>query len=242
MVRLLRQQATTSHVMTGRQGNLRPALVKNFQLALFFVTSLALMMGGWGERSGFLHHPARAGVVVVLGIGVLVLFAVPFDFFARGTKEISRQRWGTYAALGLVGICCWFLPYADRRGLFVWPESDLLRYLGLVSLTLGTGIRVAGMAQLGALFSGFVVVHPEHRLLTTGCYRWVRHPIYAGSLLAVAGFFLVFRSQLVVVFLPLYTIGTLWRIADEERLLTERFGQAYEHYCARTWRLVPFFY
>lgn len=228
--------------MTDRRGNLRPALAKNCQLALFFVTSLVLMMGGWGERSGFLHHPARAGVIVVLGVGVLVLFAVPFNFFARGAKEISRQRWGTYAALGLVGLCCWFLPYADRHGLFVWSESDLLRYLGLLTLTIGMGIRVAGMAQLGALFSGFVVVQTEHRLLTTGCYRWVRHPIYAGSLLAVAGFFLVFRSQLVVLFLPLYLIGTLWRIADEERLLSETFGQAYERYRARTWRLVPFLY
>lgn len=228
--------------MTDRRGNLRPAIAKNCQLALFFVISLALMTGGWSECSGFLAHPARAGAVVVLGVGVLVLFAVPFDFFAPGAKEISRQRWGTYAALGFVSICCWFLPYADRRGLFVWSESDLLRYLGLAGLTLGMGIRVAAMAQLGALFSSFVVVQTEHRLLTTGCYRWVRHPIYAGSLLAVAGFFLVFRSQLVALFLPLYIIGTLWRIADEERLLTVTFGQAYERYRAQTWRLVPFLY
>ncbi|MEW6298155.1 MAG: isoprenylcysteine carboxylmethyltransferase family protein [Thermodesulfobacteriota bacterium] len=228
--------------MTARRGMRRPAIVKNFQLVVFFLASLVLMIQGWGDRLGFLGHPARAGTVIVLAVSVLALFWVPFDLFAGGAKEIQRQRWGTYLALGFVGILCWFLPYADRRGLFVWPESDLLRYLGLASLTVGAGIRVAGMIQLGDLFSGFVAVQKAHRLITTGCYRWVRHPIYTGSLLALGGLFLVFRSQLIVLFLPLYTAGTLWRIADEERLLAEAFGQEYERYRARTWRLFPFLY
>jgi len=42
--------------------------------------------------------------------------------------------------------------------------------------------------------------------------------------------------------LPLYLVGTLWRIADEERLLAEVFGAAYAQYRARTWRLVPLVY
>jgi protein-S-isoprenylcysteine O-methyltransferase Ste14 len=41
---------------------------------------------------------------------------------------------------------------------------------------------------------------------------------------------------------PLYVIGTLWRITDEERLLAETFGEEYEQYQARTWRLLPFIY
>ena len=98
------------------------------------------------------------------------------------------------------------------------------------------------MAQLGALFSGFVTVQKGHFLMTGGCFRWVRHPIYTGSLLALTGFFLVFRSGLVLLALPLYLVGTLWRIADEERLLATVFGQEYERYRARTWRLVPFVY
>jgi protein-S-isoprenylcysteine O-methyltransferase Ste14 len=98
------------------------------------------------------------------------------------------------------------------------------------------------MAQLGALFSGFVVVQRGHHLVTGGCYCWVRHPIYSGSVLAFAGIFLVFRSQLGLVALPLYVLGTLWRIADEERLLAAAFGAEYERYRKRTWQLLPFVY
>jgi len=222
---------------------LRPdILLKNFQLVFLFLIALILMIQGWGDPLGLLSHPARTGLLVILALSVLVLLFVPCNPFANGEREIPRQRWATFFALGVVGIGCWFLPYADRREWLVWPESDALRYVGLAWAGIGTGIRVAGMIQLGVLFSGFVVVQKEHHLLTTGCYRWVRHPIYTGSLLAFAGGFLVFRSQVVLLALPLYVWGTLWRIADEERLLAEAFGDEFEQYRARTWRLVPFVY
>jgi protein-S-isoprenylcysteine O-methyltransferase Ste14 len=167
---------------------------------------------------------------------------VPFDLFAGGEREIPRQRWATFLALGVVGGLCWFLPYADRQDWLVWSESDALRYIGLACAVIGSAIRIMGMVQLGALFSGFVVVQKEHHLITVGCYRWVRHPIYSGSLLAFIGWFLVFRSQAVLLAFPLYLFGTLWRIADEERLLAEAFGEEFARYRARTWRLVPFVY
>ncbi len=154
------------------------------------------MIQGWGDPRGLLSHPARAGLLVTLALSVLILLFVPFALFAAGEQEIPSQRWATFLALGVVGGCCWLLPYADRREWFVWPESNTLRYVGLACAATGTGIRIVGMIQLGDLFSGFVVVQRGHQLVTGGCYRWVRHPIYSGSVLAFAGIFLVFRSQL----------------------------------------------
>jgi protein-S-isoprenylcysteine O-methyltransferase Ste14 len=216
--------------------------LKNFQLVFFLLFAIGFMVQGWGERAGFMSHPARVGLVAVFALSTLLLLFVPFELFDTGTKEIPRQRWLTFAALGVVAGLCWYLPYADRRDLFVWPESEVLRYSGLATTAIGMAIRIIGMAQLGILFSGFVTLQPEHRLITTGCYRWVRHPIYSGSLLAFAGFLLVFRSQLALIAVPAYVIGTLMRIVDEERLFAETFGAEYEQYRARTWRLIPFIY
>jgi protein-S-isoprenylcysteine O-methyltransferase Ste14 len=201
-----------------------------------------LMIQGWGDRQGLLSHPARTLFVAALAVNVLLLLFVPFELFEGGTREVRRQRWPTFVALGAVGASLWFLPYADRRGLWVWPESDTLRYVGLGCVIVGSGLRVTAMAQLGPLFSTFVAIQKDHDLVTWGLYRFVRHPIYTGSLLAVAGIFLVFRSQLLWGALPLYGVGTLWRIHDEERLLREAFGEEFRRYQARTWRLLPFVY
>jgi protein-S-isoprenylcysteine O-methyltransferase Ste14 len=222
---------------------LRPAvLLKNFQLIVLLLFALVLMIEGWGDRLGLLIHPARAGLLVILAGSILILLFVPCTLFAGGAREAPHQRWPTFLAIGMMGGLCWLLPYADRRDLFVWPESDALRYVGLVCAGIGTSLRVGGMIQLGRLFSGFVVLQQQHTLITQGCYRWIRHPIYTGSLFALLGFFLVFRSQLVVIMLPVYVAGTLWRIAAEEQLLAEHFGPVYEQYRARTWRLLPFMY
>jgi protein-S-isoprenylcysteine O-methyltransferase Ste14 len=217
-------------------------LSKNAQLLLLFFTALALMMHGWGDMQGFFCHPARAGLVAVLTLSTLALLFIPFELFAGGAQEIHRQRAATFLALASIVGLCWLLPYAERRKILIWPQPDILTYIGVACVSIGMSVRIAGMKQLGRFFSGFVAVQPEHRLMTDGSYRWVRHPIYTGSLLALAGFFLVYRSMLIMLVVPLYALGTLWRIADEERLLAEAFGEEYEAYRARTWRLIPFVY
>lgn len=216
--------------------------LKNFQIVFLLLIALILMIQGWGDRQGLLDHPARALFVGVLALNVLALLFVPFELFESGPQEVRRQRWPTFVALFTVGVSLWFLPYADRNEIWVWPESDALRYFGLGCVVVGAGIRVVAMAQLGPLFSTFVTIQKEHVLITTGLYHWVRHPIYTGSLVAVLGIFLVFRNKLVWAALPLYLAGTLWRIRDEEQLLREAFGPEFLAYQARTWRLFPFLY
>jgi protein-S-isoprenylcysteine O-methyltransferase Ste14 len=216
--------------------------LKNFQIVFLLLIAFILMIQGWGDRQGLLDHPARALFMGVLALNVLALLFVPFELFESGRQEVRRQRWPTFVALFAVGVSLWFLPYADRNNIWVWSESDALRYFGLGCVVVGSGIRVAAMAQLGPLFSAFVTVQPEHYLVTTGLYRWVRHPIYTGSLIAVVGIFLVFRSKLVWVAFPLYLAGTLWRIHDEEQLLREAFKTEFLAYQMRTWRLLPFIY
>ncbi len=200
------------------------------------------MIYGWGGGPGFWGHPARAGLVAVMVLATLAFVFVPFDFFATGEKEIRRQRSATFFALLAVCVSFWFLPYADNRGILVFTESRAIRYTGVLLVLVGTVIRFGAMVQLGPLFSGFVTIQKGHRVIDVGFYCWIRHPIYAGSLLALVGVFLVFRSQTIFVVLPCYFAGVLWRIADEERLLVEEFGDEYRRYQRKTWRLVPLIY
>jgi protein-S-isoprenylcysteine O-methyltransferase Ste14 len=92
------------------------------------------------------------------------------------------------------------------------------------------------------MYSADVTIQDQHRLVTDGPYRYIRHPRYVGAILLGFGAALVFRSWIGVA-LSLIFIGViLFRIRDEEALMHKEFAKAWEHYCERSWRLVPFVY
>jgi protein-S-isoprenylcysteine O-methyltransferase Ste14 len=66
--------------------------------------------------------------------------------------------------------------------------------------------------------------------------------MYLGYVLAIAGLALVFRSWLVIPMLGLSLAFVLNRIPREEKLLGERFGDEFEAYRHRTWKMVPYLY
>ncbi len=88
-----------------------------------------------------------------------------------------------------------------------------------------------------------MVIQPDHRLVTTGPYRLLRHPSYAGALLAAVGFgvALTHWTSLLAV-LAGWAIGIAYRIRVEEAALRGAFGAAYDEYSARTRRLIPLLY
>ncbi len=85
------------------------------------------------------------------------------------------------------------------------------------------------------------MIDDDHQLITTGPYRRLRHPSYAGSLLTLAGIGLALGSWLSLLLAVLGAlIGFTRRIQIEEAALQTRFGAAYTAWAQRTWRLVPF--
>ncbi|KAH7885644.1 hypothetical protein F5I97DRAFT_1810689 [Phlebopus sp. FC_14] len=59
--------------------------------------------------------------------------------------------------------------------------------LGVMLVALGTFIRVRCFRELGQLFTFDLTIHPEHKLVTSGFYQYVRHPSYSGSMLLIMG-------------------------------------------------------
>jgi protein-S-isoprenylcysteine O-methyltransferase Ste14 len=58
---------------------------------------------------------------------------------------------------------------------------------GVVLVSLGMFVRVRCFHELGQLFTFDLTIHPEHKLVTSGFYGYVRHPSYTGSLFLIAG-------------------------------------------------------
>jgi protein-S-isoprenylcysteine O-methyltransferase Ste14 len=66
--------------------------------------------------------------------------------------------------------------------------------------------------------------------------------VYLGLIVCPAGVGLAFGSWIGIALPLLLTALFVWRIADEEKLMYREFGERWEAYCRRTWRLVPFVY
>ncbi len=113
------------------------------------------------------------------------------------------------------------------------------RAAGLIVMWLGLAIRVWAVAALGRAFRTTVEVDPDQRIVSTGPYRWVRHPSYTGLLLIVAGLGLAAGNWLALAGVALPLAALLWRIHVEEAELTRVLGQPYRIYRAETKGLIP---
>ncbi len=136
-----------------------------------------------------------------------------------------------------------FLAYLLAPGKFKWMDIELplwLRWFGLI-LGLQSLIFLAWVHwALGDNFSPSIRVKRDHKLVMSGPYSLLRHPMYSAYFLLFVSAFLVSKNWVigasgVAVILHLMLV----RIRSEEALLIGRFGDAYHSYKEKTPRYMP---
>ena len=114
-----------------------------------------------------------------------------------------------------------------------------LRWFGVSLGVTGATLLIYVFRSLGTNITDTVVTRARHTLVTTGPYRWVRHPFYVATALAVAANSLVIANWFVAA-TGAATVGLLvLRTRIEEEKLVERFGVEYKTYMACTGRFFP---
>ncbi|HEY6073282.1 MAG TPA: isoprenylcysteine carboxylmethyltransferase family protein [Anaerolineales bacterium] len=120
--------------------------------------------------------------------------------------------------------------------------SAFFQYAGLVIMISGFLFRSWAMLSLGRYFSRVVEIENGHHLITTGPYRYVRHPAYTGMLMIFLGALLGIGTWAGALFgMLVLGAATLYRIRVEEKVLLQQFGEEYLQYGARRGRLLPGF-
>jgi len=131
------------------------------------------------------------------------------------------------------------LPGGLLGGRFL-PATLSVYLIGVAVLAAGLAFTVWARVLLGRNWSGTVTLKEGHELIRTGPYRFVRHPIYTGLLVAFAGSAIARGEWRGLVALAI-AFAALWRkLKLEERWLGETFGEAYERYRAEVPALIPF--
>jgi protein-S-isoprenylcysteine O-methyltransferase Ste14 len=155
-----------------------------------------------------------------------------------GVREDRANRW-VIAAFGLIGLLDAYLPaYTDRKE-FWTLDGDAIRWFGIVLFAASGAPRIWPVFVPGHRFSGLVAIQPGHTLVTSGVYRFIRHPSYLGLLVNSLGWALAFRSGVGFLLTAALVPPLVARIRAEERLLHSQFGDEYDVYCRQTSRLVP---
>jgi len=121
------------------------------------------------------------------------------------------------------------------------PQGWFLEGVGFLFIILGVMIAVSARKTLGANWSHAFEyqVKKKQVLITNGVYAYIRHPIYAGLLLAFVGGELLVQSYLVFA-LIIFFIGAYTQMKKEEKLLLAYYGDAYRKYMKKSKMFFPF--
>jgi protein-S-isoprenylcysteine O-methyltransferase Ste14 len=198
---------------------------------VLFVVAVILLGTALTGRLRRVNQPLEPLAAVLTAV-YIVWIAVEAPVTFRRPSGLAESKTLVPYAMARVGAAASAalgpLPWARFAP---WMAAPVLAFLA------GIAIRSAAIRTLGRFYSHFAARDPDHRVVTTGPYRLIRHPAYAGMLLANAGFVAFFLNPLSVVFLVGLTVAIVWRIRVEERMLWPVAG--YRDYAEGHSRLLP---
>ena len=177
---------------------------------------------------------------------IAVLLSAHIIFLSAGALRILRGERGHLVRSDAP----WYLQYYPP---LVWipfviayfvpvavPLAFELRLIGLAIAFASAVFAAWAMWSLGRGYGIRMDLFTGHQLVTGGPYRFVRHPMYFGIVAFHAGATLALESLLLLVVTLVYVVPfTALRIAAEEKVLREGFGEKWSAYAARVPALVP---
>jgi len=189
-------------------------------------------------------NPWIAKAVVLGASVVMVAIRAPHGNRSRGVKTVKSCKGTREVVLLVVAWIGFFVP-------LIWVASPAFSFAeyrlhlaplvaGVACLGLGLWLFHRSHADLGRYWSITLEVRENHRLVTEGVYRRVRHPMYTALFLYSLGQLLALPNWVAG---PSYLVcfGILFalRIGAEEQMMLDAFGAEYDAYRAKTKRLVP---
>jgi protein-S-isoprenylcysteine O-methyltransferase Ste14 len=156
------------------------------------------------------------------------------------TVARAKGRVG-YRVIPVLGAFLVFAPFSQRLSprLLTWqlPAGAAWTMVGVA--VVGFAFTWWARIHLGRLWSSDVTRKEGHRVVDTGPYRLVRHPIYTGLCLAAFATAIIEGSVIAVIGAAILAVGFHYKARVEERFLTTELGENYTEYAKRTPMLVP---
>jgi protein-S-isoprenylcysteine O-methyltransferase Ste14 len=194
------------------------------------------------DSGGIFMRPAVLQYINTVWILVAIYWVVGMALAKPTIRTESIPSRAVHIALGCAAVLLVWDP-ATGKGLLghrLTSPADWVAWLGLAVTLVGCAFAIWARATLGSNWSSMVTVKQNHELILRGPYAVVRHPIYTGFLLALAGTAIAVGEIRAFVGLGFAFTTFLWKSAAEEKFMCEEFSAEYALYSQRVKRLIPF--
>jgi protein-S-isoprenylcysteine O-methyltransferase Ste14 len=192
-------------------------------------------------------------VIFFTVLALLIVVRVTYGLKARRTgkggwaveeEAIEREGWGIMLLriAALPFILAAIVLYAVNPpwlSAFAIPFPAWARWIGVGLAAMSIPLLAWVHHTLGKHWSTSVQLQEGHTLVTSGPYRWVRHPMYAVLFTFFVGVSLISAFWLIVLLVVGSMLMLYMRLDKEEAMMIEQFGDAYRAYMRRTGRLLP---
>lgn len=187
-----------------------------------------------------------AALILFTGIGISSYYRRKAD---RDTGEkISRKADGRamMTVIRLAGLVLWLSPlvYLINPGWMAWSKVGLPEWVRWLGVGMGV-LCVFGIywlfSSIGSGITPTSATRKEHKLVTNGIYRYIRHPLYTFGSSMFVSFGMMADNWFIAALGVLAFILMAARTPKEEANLIEKFGDEYREYMKRTGRFLPKF-
>ncbi len=174
---------------------------------------------------------------IMLAVGWIVWF-LPFPInnwnFKAPERRDNRARWGM--VLQAVAYSMLWQSHFWERPPGSWRTALAALFFVLAAVASWTGVRA-----LGRHLRFDAALSPDHQLVRSGAYRWLRHPIYTSMFCILLATGLLFTpAPLLLAAAVVFAAGTEIRVRIEDALLASRFGEQFRDYQRAVRAYIPF--
>lgn len=219
------------------------AAIGMLAVALFIIIYGLELLPHHGPPITILWIKANLGQwgLIILNIAIILAFLLLLRY-----RKPTRGEWaskGVFTAFVIALMTEMFgfplmiylfspLANADREVTRIY-----FTYMGYGITSIGVLLSILGVILIAL---GWYRIHRADRLVTTGIYRWMRHPQYTGMFLFVTGWMLHWMTLITLILYPIIIGAYIWLASFEEKQLIAEFGEDYKNYRHSVKKFIPY--